>query len=249
MNSPCTEEEYVKQYNALICSGVHRVYVHQSADYCLRLDYIMRDHNTSDYWDPHHCTNSCQDPGYGCTSCTNPEYFQCTRKNQSICIHPDLHCNHHPDCDDAEDEKFEDCKNKYVERHFVEEFATLRCQSRIYPNMETVATVCDDIIECHHGEDEPLSCKTNDGNIYLAVSVFSILAIYLGLRYYFDIINNKQSNRKQIQFEFMLLNTKVRKEMDITALRQRVNCLCLHIREHVQKKNYQTSDICQTIGR
>ena len=82
-------------------------------------------------------------------------------------MHPELHCNHHPDCDNAEDEKFDDCIDKYVDKLIVKEFATLRCPSMIYPDMETVATVCDGINECHKGEDEPESCKYNDGNIVM----------------------------------------------------------------------------------
>ena len=196
----------------------------------------MKDHNTSDYWDPHQCTNSCQDPGYGCLACTNPNYFQCKKNNQSVCIHPDLHCNQHPDCDNAEDENYEDCKDRY-------EFATLRCSSKIYPKMETMATVCDDIIECHNGEDEPESCKNNEANKYLAVSVCSILAIYLGLKSYFHIMKNKQkiSNQKK-NIVLLKLNTRLSNYTEMTVFRQKINCLCLHI------KNYYDQEAKVKIG-
>ena len=125
MHKPCTEKEFVREYNKSICLGVHGVFT--GFDYlCNRLDDIKIRHNTSDYWDPHKCTNSCQDPSYGCPACTNPDYFQCIRNNQSVCIHPDLHCNHHPDCDNAEDERNEVCNEKYVDKFLVKEFATLR---------------------------------------------------------------------------------------------------------------------------
>ena len=152
-----------------------------------------------------------------------------------MCIHPDLYCNHHPDCDDAEDEKYEDCRDKYVEKFIVKEFATLRCPSKVYPIMETLATVCDDIVECHNGEDEPTFCKHNDANIFLAISVLSILSIYFGLKSYFRIIKNKQRNIRQIQHEEML-NTRKTNESDITALRHNINCLGLHIRNYFDKK-------------
>ena len=49
----------------------------------------MRDHNTPDYWDPHHCIDSCTDPGYGCLSNpTKHDYLQHTKNKRSVCIHP-----------------------------------------------------------------------------------------------------------------------------------------------------------------
>ena len=233
MHEPCNEKKFVKKYNESICSGVNGVYVDED-EYCHHLDDIIRDYNNNYFYDPHQCTNSCEEPGYGCLACTNPRYFKCTKNNQSVCIHPDLHCNHHPDCDDAEDEKYEDCKNKYVEKFIVKEFATLRCPSKIYPNMETVATVCDDIIECHNWLDES-DCKHNDANIYLAISVSLILAIYFGLKFYFSRIKNKQSkNSKPIQEE--MSNTRKNCESGITTLRPQINFVCLHIKNSYDNK-------------
>ena len=238
MHQPCTEQKYVQKYNETICSGVNGVIgVIGEKEYCHQLDDIIRDHITSDFWDPHQCIKSClglHSYGYGCLACTNPKYFRCTKNNQNVCIHPDLHCNHHPDCDNAEDEEYEDCKDKYVEKLIVKEFATLRCQSKIYPIMETVATVCDDIIECHNGEDEPAFCKNNDANIYLGISVCSVLAVYFGLKtYYFSIIRKKQNNSNQFQG---VLNTRNKKESSISALRQKLNCICLHIKNFYDNK-------------
>ena len=102
--------------------------------------------------------------------------------------------------------------------------------------METVATVCDDIIECQNGEDEPDFCKNNDGNIPLAISVCSILAIYLGLKTYFNIKQMKHSNNKQIKYEEVLLNRRKTNETDIIALRKNINSLCLHIKNIYDKK-------------
>ena len=234
MHKNCTEEEFLQKYNESICSGINNVFIDDD-DLCNRLDEIILYHNNRDYWDPHQCTNSCQDPSYGCVACTNPDYFHCTKNNQSVCIHPDLHCNHHPDCDDAEDEKFEECKDKYVEKFIVKEFATLRCPSKIYPNMETISTVCDGIIECHNGEDEPEFCKNNDGNTYLAISVSSILTIYLGLKLYFIIFKNGQRHKQKTEAEIML-NAKLSDDINITALRQKINDLCLHFKNYYNKK-------------
>ena len=229
MHKPCTEEEFIKKFNESICSGAS---IEADQDYCSGLDEILRDHNTSDYWDPHQCSKSCQNPSYGCPACTNPDYFQCMKNNQSVCIHPDLHCNHHPDCDDAEDEKFDDCKVKYVENLIVKEFATLRCQSKIYPSMETVATVCDDIMECDIGEDEPGSCKDNKGNIFLSISVGFILTIYLGLTFFFSCCFKKQTSREERLDEYKLNS----KKNDETSLRQKLHSLCLHVKYFYDKK-------------
>ena len=100
--------------------------------------------------------------------------------------------------------------------------------------METVATVCDDIIECHNGEDEP-ECKKNDANFYVAISVGSVLAIYFGLKSYFSIMKSKERNTKQIQFE-KLTNTINNSESGTTALRQQIDCVCLHIKNHYDNK-------------
>ena len=103
--------------------------------------------------------------------------------------------------------------------------------------METVATVCDDIIECHDVEDEPEFCKHNDGNTYLAISVGSILAIYLGLKFYSNIIKKKKRNSIINRQKVMLmLKTRISNEREMTALRQKINCLCLHIKNYFDQK-------------
>ena len=37
-------------YNETVCSGVNDIATSQGYDYCDRLDAIIRDHNTTDYW-------------------------------------------------------------------------------------------------------------------------------------------------------------------------------------------------------
>ena len=53
---------------------------------------------SSEYRDPHNCQGSCLTPGVNCTACTNPEYFHCKRNNISVCLHPTLKCDGHPQC-------------------------------------------------------------------------------------------------------------------------------------------------------
>ena len=72
MNKPCTEDEFVQKYNASICSGLvcvnalpgvicsgglhlHKIFSIDEYEYCHKLDDIIRDHNTSYYWNPQQC--------------------------------------------------------------------------------------------------------------------------------------------------------------------------------------------------
>ena len=59
--------------------------------------------------DPHNCQASCQTPDYGCEACTNSAYFNCPVNGEPHCLHPDLECDGHPQCDNAEDEDFWKC--------------------------------------------------------------------------------------------------------------------------------------------
>ena len=227
------------KYEKLICSGDNNVFTLEGYgddidDYCHRIDDIMRDHNTSDYWDPHKCRDSCQNPGYGCRACSNPDYFRCTKNNISVCVHPDLKCNLHPDCDNAEDEKFKDCKEPYVEKKLIENFATLRCTSTIYPNssMEIIATVCDGVTECSGGVDEPSSCKRSGGsNRVLGLSVGSILVFYLTLLFHSKLKRNQDEKKKNFMTEIIQSN-----ETDITLIRQKLNIFGLHVEHYYGKK-------------
>ena len=53
---------------------------------------------------------------------------------QRKCIHPSLVCDGHPQCDFAEDEDFEMCHDRYLERKIIKPFASLKCQSLMYPS-------------------------------------------------------------------------------------------------------------------
>ena len=84
------------------------------------------------YIDPHNCQSSCSeaDRSPDCVSCTNEEYFKCEKSQQ--CVHPDLVCDGHPQCDQAEDENFNMCTNdKYINR-FKKPKATFPCISKMY---------------------------------------------------------------------------------------------------------------------
>ena len=133
-----------------------------------------------EYRDPHNCTGSCEYPEDGCYACTNPEYFFCEKNNVSVCMHPALECDGHPQCDDAEDENLDKCFQKYKEREIITNHATLKCPSRNYPEMITLATVCDGIMECLDDEDEPASCESISPKWFL-ISKLIIVLLYISI--------------------------------------------------------------------
>ena len=58
--------------------------------------------------DPHLCQDSCQNSSLHCEACSNEKYRRCHVNNVPVCYHPDLWCDGHPACDNAEDEPITD---------------------------------------------------------------------------------------------------------------------------------------------
>ena len=97
--------------------------------------------------------------------------------------------------------------------------------------METVATVCDDVVECYGNEDEPIICKKNNCNTVLGTSVGIILLIYLGLKFYshYERDNKKGQNVKCVEI-------MIKHETDIRVLREEVKKFGLHVKHHYDTK-------------
>ena len=85
-----------------------------------------------EYKDPHNCWDSCTIPGPNCQACTKDTYFKC--KKSDICIHPDLYCDGHPQCPDAEDEVLDKCMDIYRQRNIIKPHASFECISKMYPD-------------------------------------------------------------------------------------------------------------------
>ena len=141
--------------------------------------------------DPHNCWSSCSEPGEGCQACTNPDYFICP--TSGVCIHPELLCDGHPQCQHAEDEDLDRCREKYVYNKIIEEFATVRCKSLMYTQMTTLATACNGVKECFGNEDEE-SCDNDTFSLaWLLIASAGFIVFYLivkGTRYIFIRLEN-----------------------------------------------------------
>ena len=147
--------------------------------------------------DPHGCQQSCFEPGPGCTACTNPDYFLCPLSG--VCIHPELRCDGHPQCQHGEDEDTASCLDIWVRNGVVSPAASMPCSSRQYPSMQILATACDGIIECFESLDE-VNCKNHSwSNHVLAVTIALLLTLYLGLKY------TKTKNKKTLPLPLPLV--------------------------------------------
>ena len=98
------------------------------------------------------CWESCDTPRPNCTACSNTTYFRCTESDQ--CVHPDLRCDGHPQCPGGEDEDLETCRFNYIKMGMIHPYATSRCRSPLYDNLEIYSIPCDGVTECSDGSDE-----------------------------------------------------------------------------------------------
>merc|ERR1712079_888773 len=114
-----------------------------------------------------------------CAACTNEKYFKCSRSKK--CIHPDLKCDGHPQCPDNEEEDYVLCRDEYFEKKIVAPFASFKCNSSMYPDIYTIATACNNIIECFNGTDEEF-CSNDAATTPILVGVMlGILGLFLCL--------------------------------------------------------------------
>ena len=57
-----------------------------------------------------------------------------------MCVHKDLVCDGHPQCLNNEDEDFDTCKTKWIEKKVFPSHATVRCKSKTYPKIVVAST-------------------------------------------------------------------------------------------------------------
>ena len=179
VNSKCTTEKYQDKYRKLFCSNDPMMIT--SDNICDNDEAWINTKTTAEYLDPHDCYSSCKSPGPGCEACTNGTYLQCTRDGTKVCLHPELLCDGHAQCDQAEDENLDSCYDKYLSRRIIEKYATHICNSVMYPKMKTVATVCNEVVECLDQSDEDCD-HSKFSNILLAATTVGIVLLYLSLK-------------------------------------------------------------------
>ena len=78
--------------------------------------------------------------------------------------------------------------------------------SKMHPTMQTFATVCDGIVECHGGEDEADTCEADTTAIVLVFSA-AILVTYFLMKIVYWIFKKKDKDiewRQDIQFQTLL---------------------------------------------
>ena len=111
------------------------------------------------------------------------------------------HVNPHPSCG-GDDEGPDHCYEIYYKKRTVKRYATLICPSVVYPGnesifcniltnkyiyleMETVAVVCDDNVECAEARDEAL-CRTGAEKynplVYAMTALMGLMYVVLKLK-------------------------------------------------------------------
>ena len=132
VNTSCGAEKYLELYQQHFCPS------RWDDPICKNPGSWLSSHTDAEYQDPHHCQSSCKIPKSGCQACTNEHEFsfQCVRNGSLVCIHENLVCDGHPQCQHAEDEDLTLCRDKYFRKKLVEQYATKECQSKMYPEHE-----------------------------------------------------------------------------------------------------------------
>ena len=133
VNQSCSETKYIDIFKSKICDGDNVRRLDRDNNICADIEaWLAAPKRASpEYLDPHNCTGSCAEPGRGCAACSNPAYFRCARAGAAVCLHPALRCNHHPDCDGAEDEDPDLCYQHYLKSGLIEKYATLKCYRKV----------------------------------------------------------------------------------------------------------------------
>ena len=150
-----------------------------------------------------------------------------------VCIHPDLRCDGRPNCEFAEDEDFKMCKDIYFKKKLVNEYASLPCPNLMYPQVMTIATACDGIIECSGGTDEKY-CSSIGSSLTIGKILIGVVSIYLAsklLRFLYsacDLDEEKEEvNLEEPETDSVI--TKYEKDHDNPETIELMNTLLLHI--------------------
>ena len=108
------------------------------------------------------------------------------------------------------------CNKTYIENGHVAPFASFRCYSKMYPEIETIATRCNNVNECNNDLDE-VGCSENaNTKTILVAAVCLSLGIFLGMKLPQIIhfirksrkINNEETEEDNQYFDQLIQNLK-----------------------------------------
>ena len=156
-------------------------------------------------------------------------------------------CDGHPQCDGGEDEDPERCYQQFVDMKIIAPYASLRCKSPLYKNMEIFGTPCDNITECAGGIDE-LGCKNNGtSNLVLVIASIGVLVLFLGLTFhqaFFDeymLSKENQDLSMSISNSTKLMLEKYKEHFEEKEVINEVNNFLLNsIRTETEEENAKT---------
>ena len=227
--TPCHDVyHYLRIHNQLWCDDPRVM----NKEICTNHQSWIKNNSHKIKIDPHNCQASCNETRSNCISCRNETYFPCSRSGH--CSHPDLECDGHPACPEGEDEEYAMCKLKYIKKRVVEPFVTFKCKSKVYPNMFTIATACNNIPECLNDEDESL-CDIDKHTtwvlIFLANGTFALF-ISLKLPQVLDFRKKRKNQGKTTIFKDSHFHDIIRKLKDNPkdkGASRKINIFLLHI--------------------
>ena len=90
------------------------------------------------------------------------------------------------------------CRDIYLEKKVVKEYASLICDNTKYPQLMTIATACDGITECLGGKDEAY-CSSIGSSVTIGVILIGVVSIYLSSKLiaFSSVFVNKTRSRKK----------------------------------------------------
>lgn len=178
--------------------------------------------------DPHSCQLSCLTPGQDCLACENSSYFLCPKSGQ--CVHPQLVCDGHPQCKEGEDEDLKLCHDKFIELKIIEPYASKRCTSPFYNNMDIYATPCNKIEDCADGSDESECQNNTKSNIILILSAVVVLLLFLASTLYHYLSEEQSPTKGQCKPKLTTdVLIKYKENHDDQTTVEEVNLHLLHI--------------------
>ena len=219
----CTTE----RKNAKYCEGGEGLYQDGNKIYNYKIyenldDWFLKQENDK-ITDPHGCERSCSTAGPDCLACTHPDFFHCN--STGFCINKENVCDGHPhpSCG-GDDEGIDHCLDIYFKKRIVKRYATLVCPSKMYPGnsierlymkywecfnkyfleMDTLAVVCDDNIECAEDRDEKL-CRTGADKYNPLVYAMTALMglVYVVLKVWFFHLQHQPFGDEEVNMEMV----------------------------------------------